>query len=235
MAKKPPTTDPLARSQTRATWIATIAAVAALALSVIALYESREARIASRHDELRIHAYRPALPITVQDGKGPLHYAGVVAQWQVMISNTGTSTVSIVNYDVFELKLDGTEFLYSELDQGVSLPESNQALSLPIHLEAGRSIKLRFSIGLTPGPKAYQTLTAAFEDKPTSVHLREVEETLAKNGIDIYDNPALLFHGMVSIWCGERQCNEQVFVFRFVTARGVLASETTSWYDQHQF
>ena len=242
MAKKPSLNTQAvgaAHSQTRATWIATVAAVVAIVISLFSLYESHEARVAAFRDELIIRARRPMgdTQISILNTRGPLAFGAVRVPWEVLISNTGTSTVSITGYNVRQIQGKSGEVDYSGLDKGLVSPDSGEVVGLPISLEAGKSVRLLLVIGLNPGAKAHKVLLAAAGDREARLPLYAAEKLLAKSGIDIYDNPVTVlgsgdeFNG----WSVDKQGKEQVFLLTFRTARGGEVSEVTSWYSLKGF
>jgi hypothetical protein len=244
MAKKPsPNTQvaETATSQTWATWIASVTAVFAFVISLFSLYESHEARVAALRDELIVRARRPMgdTLISIHKVNGSLKLGVIRAPWDVLISNTGSSTVSITGYEVLELrsnlgKVEGQlgEVSYSSLDRGLLSPESGQVVGLPLTLEAGKSVHLLLLLGLIPGDKAYKVLLTAIGDREASLPLLTAEKLLAKSGIDMYDNPVTL---LPSGWRVEKQGKEQIFLLKFRTARGTEIREITSWYSLKSF
>ncbi|RDS84169.1 hypothetical protein [Dyella psychrodurans] len=228
-----------ANSQTRAAWIAAIAAVVAILISCFSLYESHETRVAVFHDELVIRARRPMgdTPIFIHKESGPAPFDGIRAPWNILISNTGASTVSITGYDVLQIGGTFGEMFYSGLKGGLHSPESEKSVSLPISLEAGQSIRLLLVVGMNPGVKAYKLLLAEVGDHDAQMPVDTAEKLLAKNGVDMYDNPvSLLGSGDESNgWRVDKQGKEQIFLVKFHTARGAEAKVVMSWYSLQDF
>lgn len=239
MARKPSLNDQIARSQTRATWIASAVSAIALVVSVFSLYESHEARMSALRDDLRIQARRPRgdSAITVLKVEGPMHHGAIWVPWDVLISNTGTSTASITGYEVLQIADVGGEILYSGLNRGLVSPEDGKPTKLPLTLEAGKSVILQLIIGIKPGEKAYKLLSEMSADRQAQLPLFSVEKLLAKHRIDIYDNAVapLLADGEVSGWSVTPEGKEQTFLLSFRTARGVEFKHVTSWYDMKRF
>jgi hypothetical protein len=242
MPKKPSLTNPtaqIAQSQTRATWLASVIAVIALVASMFSLYESHEARVSTVRDQVLIRSRRPMGDqlISIQKSVGEFHYGSITAPWELLISNTGNSTISITKYEVFQVTSEGGQIMYTGLNRGLSMPKSNQQIDLPLVLEAGKSIRLLAHIGISPGKSAYRAITEAMPDRIATKPLSQIEKVLAKKGIDIYDNPVIPFidGGEVSGWQVEHLGKEQVFLFKLQTARGADVNELSSWYDLKRF
>lgn len=228
-----------AKSQTKAAWIASVAAVFAVLISCISLFESHETRIAALQDELIVRAQRPMgdTPIFIHKENGPLAFGAIKAPWNVLISNTGASTVSITGYEVRQIAGNFGDMFYSGIDGGLHSPDSTKLVSLPISLEAGQSIHLLLVIGMNPGPRAYKLLLTETGDHDAQMLLSDAEKLLAKGGVDMYDNPVSLLN-MVDANNGfrvDKQGKEQVFLLRFHTARGAQAEATMSWYSLSGF
>jgi len=228
----------VAKSQTLATWIASIVAGIALVVSLFSLHETHEARMAAVRDELLIRARRPMgdQQVNIKKETGTVHFGPIAVPWEVLLSNIGNSTVSITGYEVLEVTPDG-QLMYSGIDRGIFSPLNNQAVALPLTLEAGKSIRLSLLLGLNPGPSAYATLTESMTGNQKTLPLIAIEKLLAKKGIDIYDNTVvpMLSNGEINGWRVEKQGKEQIFLIKIHTARGVELAEMTSWYDLHRF
>lgn len=226
-------------SQTNATWIASIAAVFAVLISCISLYESYETRVAVFHDELIVRAQRPMgdVPIFIHKENGPLVFGAIRAPWNVLVSNTGASTVSITGYEIRQIAGNFGDMFYSNINGGLHSPDSTKLISLPITLEAGQSVRLLLVIGMNPGPKAYKLLLAATGDHDAQMPLSDAEKLLAKGGVDMYDNAVSLLDPAEpnNGFRVDNQGKEQVFLLRFHTARGAQAQATMSWYSLSGF
>lgn len=239
MTKKATLDHLVAKSQTRATWIASVVAAVALVVSLLSLYESHQARLATVRDELILRAKHPMgdQKINVKKMPGSMHFGAVSVPWELLLSNTGNSTVSITGYEVAESSSAAGQIMYSGIDGGILSPETKQAIELPVTLEAGKSIRLLLIIGINPGAMAYAELTEGMSESHRTLPLDTAEKLLAMKEIDIYDNPVtpIVFDGKVNGWRVEKQDKEQVFLIKFHTARGVEVSEVTSWYDLKRF
>jgi hypothetical protein len=237
MTKRPSLNDQAVHSQTRATWVASIIAAFALIISLFSLYESHEARVATLRDELLLLSHRPNgdQSVTIQKVKGSLYMGSITIPWEVLISNIGSSTASITGYEVLQTTTSKGEIYYSGIEKGLFSPDTKEPVTLPIILEAGKSIRLLVAVGIDPGPKAYKVLIDAVGEK--TIPLRTAEKLLAKNGIDLYDNLVVPFPSKQDVkgWSIEQQGKEQIFLFNFHTARGTKISEMTSWYDIKRF
>jgi hypothetical protein len=248
MAKKPAFKKPslntqvlgAASSQPRAAWIAPVASVVAIVISLFSLHESHEARVAAFRDELIVRARRPGgdAPVSILKVPGAMALGAVVVPWDILISNTGTSTVSITGYEIQQVADRSNAITsYSGLDNGLVSLESGAAIRLPISLESGKSVRLTLSIGLRPGARAYQALLAVVQDRERHIPLFDAEKLLAKNGIDMYDNPVspLSSGAELNGWSVDTHGREQVFLLKFRTARGAEFGEVTSWYSLKGF
>lgn len=236
MARKQPIPDPLVRSQTIATWLASGVAVVALVVSLFSLYEARQARISATRDDLSARVRRPAGDATISvTKKSPTLKAGsVVVPWNLLLSNVGNSTISVTSYEVTQIVGSDKYVSYSGLDNGLSAAETNEPIALPFSLEAGRSVRLNLNIGLNPGPSAYEHLTSLMVGATASMSIGKAELSLAGKSIDIFDNPAkpMISDGTVMGWEIENWKNEQVFLIKLVTSRGAVTSELAFWYDR---
>ena len=235
MPKRVPPTVPHVASQTWATWLASLVAFVALIVSLISLYEAHEARVSSVRDEVLLRANRPMgdQPVSIKKTAGAVRFGSVTVPWDLMVSNTGNSTISITGYEASQIAGSKGQLMYSGLDRGLFSSESNQPLALPIVLEAGKSIRLLAVVGLNPGQKAYNVLAKTVSGTEETRSLKSVEKLLASKMLDIYDNPVtpLNTSGVVSGWRVEKQGKEQVFIFKIRTARGSEVKELASWYD----
>lgn len=142
-------------SQTWVTWLASLVAFVALIVSLISLYEAHEARVSTVRDEMLLRANRPMgdQPVSIKKTAGAVRFGSVAVTWDLMVSNTGNSTISITGYEVSQIAGSKGQLMYSGLDRGLFSSESNQPLALPIVLEAGKSIRLLAVVGLNPGKK----------------------------------------------------------------------------------
>ena len=208
-------------------------------MSLFSLYESHEARVSTVRDKLLLRARRPMgdQPISIRKSAGELHFGSVAVPWELLLSNTGNSTVSITRYEVSQIDGNSSQVLYSGLDRGLFSPEGNQPVSLPMVLEAGKSVRLLAVVGLNPGRKAYTTMAETIQGNEATVSLSSIEGALAKRGIDLYDNPVAPYisDGAVIGWRVEQQGKEQVFLFKMNTARGAVVTEVSSWYDLKRY
>ncbi|KAF0220178.1 MAG: hypothetical protein FD174_1417 [Geobacteraceae bacterium] len=227
--------QPTVHSQTRATWVASIAATLALIVSLFSLYESHEARISAIRDNvtMQITRYTGDYPLVTRNGNEHLTLGAVEVLWEVLLSNTGGSTVSLTGYEILQVAKEGGEILYTGMDRGIITAESLAPIHLPIALEAGKSIKLLLKIGISPGNSAFQILSSTIAKEQRTITLREAEKYLALKHLDIYDNTVIPYYinGDVSGWRVESRGKEQVFLVRFRTARGTEISKVTHWYD----
>ena len=78
---------------------------------------------------------------------------------------------------------------------------------------------------------------AVVKDRERHIPLFDAEKLLAKNGIDMYDNPVspLSSGAELNGWSVDTHGREQVFLLKFRTARGAEFGEVTSWYSLKGF
>ena len=188
--------DKAVHSQTRATWVASIVAALAFVVSIFSLYESHEARVAAVRDNVAVLVgrYTGDYPLGVQNTNEQMTFGAVEAIWEMLVSNTGGSTVSITGYEVFQVAQQGGEIQYSGMDKGIFSIENLAPVNLPIALEAGKSVRLLLKVGISPGKSAYKILRSTIEAEQKVLMLHAAEKLLATNGIDIYDNSVALLH-----------------------------------------
>ena len=238
MARKAPIADPLVRSQTRATWLASGVAVAALLISFLSLYEARQARVSATRDDLSVRLHRQGgdTPISIVKRPPAVKAGTVVVPWSLLLSNVGSGTISVTGYEVTQVVRSNETVSYSGLDSGLTAAETGEQIALPLALEAGKSIRLNLNIGINPGQRAYEELTALIVGSSATISLRKVELALAGKAIDIYDNPVkpYLDNGKVVGWQIENWKNEQVFLVKVTTSRGAVTGELAFWYDRQR-
>lgn len=228
-------TDKTVQSQTLATWIASIVAALAFVVSLFSLYESHETRMTTIRDNVTFHVsrYTGDYPLGVKSTRGSMRLGVVEALWEILVSNTGSGTVSLTGYEIYQVAQQGGEILYSGMDKGIFSVDNLAPVNLPITLEAGKSIRLLLKIGISPGENAYKLLCSTVERKQRMMTLEIAEKLLAANGIDIYDNTVVPFwvDGEVSGWSVEKRGNEQNFLLKIRTSRGTEICNITNWYD----
>lgn len=220
-------------SQTRAAWVASIIAAFALLISIFSLYESHEARLATVRDNVtfQIGRYLADYPLVVRKANENMTLGAVEVLWEILISNTGGSTVSITGYEIFQVDPQGGQMMYSGMDKGIFSAENRAQVSLPIALEAGKSTRLLLKVAISPGKRAYKILSTTIEKEQKTLTLKSAEKILAMNGTDLYDNVVVPLDPEATGWKVEKQGNEQTFMVKFYTARGAEISKLTSWYD----
>jgi len=219
--------------QTKVAWYSLYIAVFALVASLASLYESHQARVTMVQDELTFNfqQYDDGSALEFEVIKGGRIYPGIIMKsaWDTLISNTGTSTLSIIRYEIFQVKPNSL-VAYSKLDKGLS-SKDGKPLSLPIVLDTGKSIRININIGIRPGIRAYKIYTNNMNNQ---LDLTTYRKILFKNNIDIYDNPVgpLILNNEVVEGGTEifNRDKEQVFEIRLYTARGGIFSKTSSWY-----
>jgi hypothetical protein len=236
MARKATITDPLVHSQTRATWLASGVAVAALLISILSLYEARQARISTTKDDLSVRLHRQGgdTPISIVKRPSVVRAGTVVVPWSLLLSNVGSGTISVTGYEVTQIARSNETVSYSGLDSGLTAAETGEPVSLPLALEAGRSVRLNLNIGINPGQRAYEHLTESIVGSSATISLGKAELSLAGKAIDIYDNPVKPYidNGMVVGFQIEDWKNEQVFLVKLTTSRGAVTGELAFWYDR---
>jgi hypothetical protein len=102
--------DRLARSQTRASWLSALGTIFSITLSLIALYQSHEARVESAKEEVEVsfHRYIGDYPTAFNDWHGgPLVPGTLATLWEALIANNGDRPISVISYDVKMLTQGG--------------------------------------------------------------------------------------------------------------------------------
>jgi hypothetical protein len=226
--------DRLARSQTRAAWLSALGALLSIPLSLVALYQSHQAKVESAKEEVAasFHRYIGDYPMAFHDWHGGSYIPGTISTlWETIIANNGDRPVSIVTYDVKTVIQEGP-VSYSGLDLGLFDSELKPE-RLPLNLAPGTSVKLFLRIGTIVGQNAYGHLKR-FSATSSSFTLRAVEKDLADQGTDLFDNRVTPMReaGAVVGWKVEPPIKHQPEVALVIrTARGSALLRTASWYD----
>jgi len=157
----------------------------------------------------------------------------VSVPFQIVISNIGASTVSIVDYNIRTSTIENKEIYYSELNGGFIAADSNERLILPITIEPGKSFKARLIVGVNFGDKAASILKQQFEEKhvvPVSI----LSNILAQNSIDFFDNEVVPIRSgdRVVGWQMKSFEKEQLFYITLKTARNNEFHGIISWYNK---
>jgi hypothetical protein len=227
------------RSQTRAIWIASIAAIFSLIISVFSLYESHSVRIENNLEKLTvsIRSTEQNELVSFRISKYKNHHGAFITPWEVTLSNIGNNTVSILNWDVEQITVIDTRgnrsTYHCKIDRVLST-SYNQNVKLPLILESGKSIRFRFYIHILPGSKAYGTLAASGVEKKDYIPLYQAQRILIKNSIDLFDNPIIFLRSediKATIWSVKPKNNDHIFKFTFETAKGNKITEEKSWYN----
>lgn len=159
--------------------------------------------------------------------------SGVISvYWELILSNIGESTLSIVSYDVKQTGQDFPAIMYSGMEQGLYIYDNGEfkPLDLPVELSAGNARKVFIRIGLLMTPEATRLIKENFSDKPTPT-LKTISHFLFSSGIDFYGNKVEPLAGGIGYrWPSIDQVREQVFTISFKTARGASVVEQISWY-----
>ncbi|MBT9540552.1 MAG: hypothetical protein IV098_11845 [Thiobacillus sp.] len=160
-----------------------------------------------------------------------------MAPWSVLISNIGSSTLSITSYEIDQVTSDNSIAGYSGLDSGLRQGDSLEPVSLPLSLESGKSVRFTLGIGLNPGVRAYEAILGSLDGARSTASIGNVEHLLASKSIDIYDNPVLPLtsDGQLSGWSVKDTSKEQIFLFKVRTARGVESGDLAFWYERERY
>ncbi|MCK4794334.1 MAG: hypothetical protein KAV87_61975 [Desulfobacteraceae bacterium] len=216
-------------------WVTTIIAIAALLISVVSTIFN-EIRYAKNEQEavyVTIKKFFGEYPISTTDDYSGIKGNGLINTiWEVILSNTGKSTVSIVEYDLWTVHQDGM-VQYSGFNQGLFNPDLTKA-DLPINIEPGTSIKLFLKTGLSVGLKASKLISAAPPEAKSRIMV--LSKYLAGEGmIDIFDNPVTPFWDekktKVTGFRVDSQENDQVILISFRTARNNSYLDDSRWYE----
>lgn len=216
------------------TWSAFIVSLIALFTSVWSVWETRETRLATTKDQIQVQARRPFGNELISTTKNQTFPFGIlIVPWDIVISNIGNSTVSITDYEVSQQNTSDKIDYYSDLNHGLTSADTNESITLPITLEAGKSMHFKLLIGIKLGENANRIVSKIpnTKNKPISIHA--IEHELATNKIDIYDNPVTTFgtDKIIAGWRVENTDKNQIFNFQFKTARGYSTQAYSSWYN----
>jgi len=237
--------DPHARSQNWATWVAAVAAALAVPVSLYSLYQSHEAQLSATREDvmLRVSPYHGDYPVTfkdwlpaiaddsLEDGRGP-DFGGVAGTlWSVLIANNGASPVSLVSYQV-QVADDRHAVYYSGLDQGL-VDSQLRPMNLPVNLAPGTSQQCFVRIGAGVARHALKYVREIFSSNAT-VSQDVLSKGLALHETDIYGNRVkpMMDGAKVVGWSLETSAPaEQRFVVVFRSARGIPFSDASSYYE----
>jgi len=216
-------------------WVTTAIAIMALVISIASTIVN-EIRFIKNEQEavyVTLKKFFGEYPISITDDYSGINRSGLInTVWEVIISNTGKSTVSIVEYDLWTIHLGGMA-QYSGLNQGLFQTDLTKS-DLPINIEPGTSTKLYLKIGLSLGPKASKLISDAPSEAKSKI--MELSKYLAGKGmIDIFDNPATPFWDEKKVkvmgFRVDDQTHDQIIVISFRTAKNNSYGDDSRWYE----
>jgi len=215
--------------------VTTAIAITALLISIVSTVFN-EIRYAKNEQEavyVTLKKFFGEYPVTITDDYSGIKGNGLINTiWEVILSNTGKSTVSIVEYNLWTVHQGGL-VQYSGLDQGLFSTDQTKS-DLPINIEPGTSIKLFLKTGLSLGPKASKLISNAPPEEKSRIMI--LSKYLAgKDMIDIFDNPVTPFWNekktKVIGFRVDSQESDQVILISFRTARNNSFIDDSSWYE----
>jgi hypothetical protein len=222
-------------NKNRKFWVTTAIAITALLISIVSTVFN-EIRYAKNEQEaiyVTLKKFFGEYPISTTDDYSGIKGNGLINTiWEVILSNTGKSTVSIVEYNLWTVHQDGL-VQYSGLNQGLFNTDQTKS-DFPINIEPGTSIKLFLKTGLSLGSKASKLVLAAPPAAKSRIMI--LSKYLAGQGmIDIFDNPVTPFWDekktKVMGFRVDNQENDQVILISFRTARNNNYIDDSRWYE----
>lgn len=222
-------------NEKRKFWITTAIAITALLISVIStvINEIRYTKNEQESLHVTLKKFFGEYPISTTNDYSGFNGNGLIKTvWEVILSNTGKSTASIIDYDVWMIHQDGL-VQYSGFNQGLFNAELIKS-DLPLNIEPGTSTKLYLKIGLSLGSKASKLISAAPPEVKTRIMV--LSKYLAGKGmVDIFDNPVTPFWDEkktnVTGFMVESRENDQVILISFRTARNNSYIDKSRWYE----
>ena len=222
-------------NENRKFWMTTAVAIVALLISIVStvVNEIRYAKNEQESVHVTLKKFFGEYPISTAGDYSGIKGNGLInTVWEVILSNTGKSTVSIIEYDLWTVHQDGL-VQYSGLNQGLFNSDLIK-YDLPINIEPGTSIKLYLKTGLSLGSKASKLISIAPLEAKTKIMV--LSKYLAGEGmIDIFDNPVTPFwdekKATVTGFRVDGQENDQVIFISFRTARNNSYSDESRWYE----
>ncbi len=222
-------------NENRKFWVTTVIAITALLISVTSAIfnEIRYVRSEREAVYVSLKKFFGEYPISTTNDYSGIKGNGLINTiWEAILSNTGKSTVSIIEYNLWTVHKGGM-VQYSGLNQGLFNPDLTKA-DLPINIEPGASAKLYLKAGLSLGSKASKLISDA--PSVTKSKIMVLSKYLAGKGmIDIFDNPVTPFWDKkkttVTGFKVDGQESDQVLLISFRTARNNSYSDDSRWYE----
>jgi hypothetical protein len=216
-------------------WVTTVIAITALVISIVSTVVNEIRYIKNEKETVHItlKKFFGEYPISITDDHSGIKRNGLINTiWEVIISNTGKSTVSIIEYDLWTIYQGGLAQYYG-LNQGLFNPDLTKS-DLPINIEPGTSKKLYLKTGLSLGPKASKLISGAPHEVKSKI--MALSKYLAGKGmIDIFDNPVTPYWDenktKVMGFQVDDQINDQVILISFRTSKNNSYGDDSSWYD----
>jgi len=224
-----------------AQWATVIGMVIALALSgystCISRQASEDATKALEQDNLRISYatrmtdFQTSITEILIPDNGEMESTGVLTvYWEFIISNNGANDAWLVEYALRSLR-ESYPANYPGMEQGLFLIKDGNLVStnVPILITSSDTIVLYVEIGLLMDSGSYRLTREHFreEDRYT---IRDVNEFLGNQGIDLYGNPVETVIPGTLTYTSPGEVKEQWFVTNFETSRGLLKARFISWY-----
>jgi hypothetical protein len=171
---------------TRATWIATIAAVLAIPISLFSVgYTIWSDRIRFREDLiLNVTAVTEDYPTQLNEVPGTTPSGTLATYWSIIVANNSDRDVSIVEYDLQEIRGEGDKVRYPSLNQGLFTTYLSP-LDLPLNIRAGNAMRFYLKVGLLMDTEAFG-ISKDFWQAGTVASLRRLVEYLTSKDFDIY-------------------------------------------------
>lgn len=214
-------------------WVTTSIAIIALLISIASVIVNEIRYIKKEQEAVYVtltKAYSEYPTSTIATHSGIYRSGLINTIWEVVISNIGKSTVSIIKYDLLTIH-DSNIVNYSNLDQG--LFHQNQAKAqLPLNIQPGTSTKLYLKSGISLGPKASKIISEAPPEIKSKI--MELSKYLAGKGqIDFFDNPVTPHWdgNKVMGYAVDSQLNDQIILISFKTAKNNSFGDESRWYE----
>ncbi len=182
-------------------------------------------------DELKVTSLK-----TVEDSETQIKSLGdggvISAYWELTLSNTGESNLSVISYQVEQRGEDFPETFYTGLNQGLYIFNNNkfETLNLPLQIEPGNSKKIFIRLGLLVIPDSYKIIKKKFSDS-SRAKLKDISTYLFSKGTDFYGNKIKSSSDLtVFTFPKIDEIKEQTFALSLKTSRENNTELLVSWY-----
>ena len=199
-------------SATRAAWVAAIAAIISVPVSVASLgYAIWADRIKFREDlTLSVTPVLEDYPIQLIEVPGT-QTGTVSTYWNIMVANNSDRDISLVEYDLRENRIKEGDVKYPSLDQGL-FTLTFSPLNLPVNMPAGNAMRFYLKVGLLMDSKAFSVSKKPWQAGSVG-SFRKLMEYLISQSFDIYGNLNR------RAWFAMGSGRSQTFFVTFRTAR----------------